>query len=87
MAIDEIAQKVNQIMIEDFEVEPEALKPDARLADDLGLDSLDGVDLMVAVEKAFGCRIKEADARSMRVLNDIYEYVRNREQDPEEDPK
>ena len=75
MPTDDIVQKVNRIMVDDFEVEPDLLKPEAALGEDLGLDSLDGVDLMVAVEKEFGCRIKEADARAMRTLNDIYEYI------------
>lgn len=75
MKKEELIDQVNEIMIEGFEVESELLARDAKLGDDLGLDSLDAVDLVVAIEKQFGCRIDETDARAMRVLGDIYDYV------------
>ena len=58
-----------------FEVEEDLLKADAQLGNDLGLDSLDGVDLVVAIEKDFGCRIPEEAAKSMVSLQDIYDYI------------
>lgn len=75
MTIDEVRAQVDEILIEGFEIDPELLAPEAQLGDDLGLDSLDGVDLVVALEKRFSCRIKESEARSMRSLQDIYESV------------
>jgi len=72
---DGLIQHVNEILIEGFEVEPDLLRPEASLVDDLGLDSLDGVDIVVAMEKEFGCRIEEAEARAMRTLKDIYDSV------------
>ncbi len=75
MTTEELIQQVNEILIEGFEVEPDLLRPEASLVDDLGLDSLDGVDIVVAMEKAFGCRIEEAEARAMRTLKDIYDSV------------
>lgn len=66
---------VNAILVEEFECEPEALVPAARLNDDLGLDSLDGVDLVVAIEKSFHYRIPEQEAREIRTLQDIYDQV------------
>jgi acyl carrier protein len=71
----EIRLAVDRIMIEEFEVEPDALRPEARLAEDLDLDSLDGVDLVVALEKTFSCRIPEEEARGIRTLGDIYARV------------
>ena len=71
----EIQSRVNQIMIDEFEVEPAALIPEANLAEDLDMDSLDGVDLVVALEKCFGVRIPEEDARGIRTLGDIYARV------------
>jgi acyl carrier protein len=71
----DIVTLVNQIMIDEFEVEPESITSDAELGEDLGLDSLDGVDLVVALEKSFKCRIPEDDARSIRTMGDIYERV------------
>ena len=68
---------VNQIMVDEFEVDPGDLDAAAPLPD-LGLDSLDGVDLVVAIEKAFGLRIPEQEARSIRTLGDIYQRVLSR---------
>jgi acyl carrier protein len=76
MIIHEIVSKVNQIMIEGFEIEPSLLRPEAHLVEDLDLDSLDGVDIVVAVEKEFGIRVDEEDARAMKTLGDIYDYLR-----------
>ncbi|RMG10419.1 MAG: acyl carrier protein [Planctomycetota bacterium] len=72
-----VAATVDEILRDEFEVEAEQLKPEAPLAE-LGLDSLDGVDLVVAIEKAFSLRIPEAEARSIRTLEDIYERVERR---------
>lgn len=70
-----IVAKVNKILVEGFEIDPDLLVPEAHLGKDLELDSLDGVDLVVAIEKAFSCRIQEADARSMETLEDMYRYI------------
>jgi len=76
MAADGIIERVNGILMDGFEIEPSLLKDDAKLGEDLGLDSLDAVDLIVAIEKGFGCRINETEARAMRTLHDIYTGVR-----------
>lgn len=72
----EVEAIVDRIMMSEFEVEPDALREDALLGEDLGLDSLDGVDLVVALEKAFGCRIAEEEARGIKTLGDIYRRIR-----------
>lgn len=75
--MDDIVSQVNKIMVEGFEVDSDLLTPEAHLKDDLGLDSLDGVDLVVALEKTFGCRIAEEDARQIKTLQDIYSHIQN----------
>jgi acyl carrier protein len=77
LSADEIVETVNRVMIEEFEVEPEKLRPEAQLRQDLGLDSLDGVDLVVALEVAFGFRIPEQEARKIRTLGDVHERIRS----------
>ena len=75
---EEIIAKVNAAILAEFDVEEEDLKPEAKLADDLGLDSLDSIDLVVAIEKGFkvnGVKIAEQQARTLRTLNDIYTYI------------
>ena len=54
----EIEEKVNAFLVEELEIDEEKLKPEARLKDDLGIDSLDFVDIVVIVEKLFGFKIK-----------------------------
>lgn len=53
-----IEEKVRNFLIEDLEIEEEKIAPEAKLKDDLGIDSLDFVDIVVIVEKNFGFKIK-----------------------------
>ena len=69
---------INEIMVEEFECDVEDLTPDAMIGEDLGLDSLDGVDLVVALEKALQCRLSEDEVRGIRTLGDIYDRVNSR---------
>jgi len=78
MDLENIILQVNEIMTEGFEVKPELLTPEANLYEDLGLDSLDSVDLVVALEKTFNHRIVEEDARQIKTLQDIYNYIQNK---------
>lgn len=75
MTDEEIKVAVNNILTEDFEVAPSLLKSGASLSEDLALDSLDGVDLVVAIEETFQCRIREEEAREMKTLQDIYDNI------------
>jgi acyl carrier protein len=76
MSPEAIISKIDEILIEEFELEPESVVPDARLREDLDLDSLDGVDLVVALEKAFEFRIDGKVVVEMKTVGDIHEYVR-----------
>jgi acyl carrier protein len=67
---------VNETLVNEFELAPSAIVPEARLREDLGLDSLDAVDLIVALEKALHLRIPEEVAHGMRSIGDVYNYVR-----------
>jgi acyl carrier protein len=75
-ARDPIEEHVDRILVEEFEVEPSKLTRTAVLAKDLDLDSLDGVDLDVALEKTFRFRIPEGEVKQIRTLEDIYVQVR-----------
>jgi acyl carrier protein len=68
-------QIVNATLIEEFELEPSSVVPQARMREDLGLDSLDAVDLIVTLEKVFSVQIPEATAREMRTVGDVHEYI------------
>ena len=73
---EQVRRRVAKIMAEEFELEPELLQPDATLYEDLGLDSLDAVDMVVALEKVFGMKMTDEEAvRAVRTLGDLFELV------------
>ncbi len=72
----EIIEKTNKVFEDSFEIEPARLVPEANIFTELGLDSLDVVDLVVALQKAFGVSIRdEASVREIRTLADIYKFI------------
>ncbi len=73
--MDRIIKIVNKVLEEEFEIDAALLKPGALLYEDIGLDSLDAVDLIVMVDKELGVRIEEDDARSIRTLEDVYNII------------
>jgi acyl carrier protein len=78
MTDDQIRQKIVDTVAEEFELEQDQLTPEATLYDDLGLDSLDAVDLVVAMEKAFGVKLTNEEAiKSVRTVGDLNELIIN----------
>lgn len=75
MERNEIESKVRNFLIEDLEVEETAIYPEARLKDDVGIDSLDFVDIVVIVEKNFGFKIKPEEMAGVVTLDDFYNYI------------
>ena len=71
----EIESKVRDFLIEDLEVDEEKIFPEARLKDDVGIDSLDFVDIVVIVEKNFGFKINPEEMAGVITLNDFYDYI------------
>jgi acyl carrier protein len=78
MTIETIRKQVTQIVAREFELDEERVKPGSDLYDDLGLDSLDTVDLVVALEKAFGIKVEEGAARKIRKVEQLYTFVHER---------
>jgi acyl carrier protein len=76
MTREEIIDATNAVFAESFEIEPERLVPGANIFQDLGLDSLDTVDLVVALQKRFGVHIRDdARVRGIRTLGDVYTFI------------
>ena len=71
----EIIEIVNRFLAEDIEVDPEALKEEAFLKEDLGIDSLDFVDIVVVVEQNFGFKIKPEEMSKVKTLSQFYDYI------------
>ena len=74
----EIATRIHQMLVTEFEIEPELIREDAALYEELGLDSLDAIDLVVALEDAFGGRVPEEVIRQVRRVSDLYNLVEQR---------
>ena len=74
----EIVDMVNEFLIEEFEIEESTLGLDAHLIDDLGIESLDFVDIVVTIEKEFGFKVKREEISEVRTLNDLYNYIEQR---------
>jgi acyl carrier protein len=72
MAIDE---KVKEIIVEQLGVDEAQVKPEASFIDDLGADSLDTVELVMAFEEKFDIEIPDEDAEKMRTVGDAIEYL------------
>ncbi len=73
---EEIIQKTNEALKKEFEFKEEQLIPTAKLKDDLGLDSLDAVDMVVVLEQQFGVTLRQGyDLRTVVTLNDLYNFI------------
>ena len=74
----DIESKVRDFLIEDLEVDEEKIVPESRLKDDVGIDSLDFVDIVVIVEKNFGFKIKPEEMAGVVTLGDFYDYIESK---------
>ncbi len=76
MTDQEIIALINRTLVTEFELNADDMVPEAILKDDLGLDSLDRVDMVIVLEKAFNFKIREEEAiRSIQTLGDIHNFV------------
>ena len=76
MLRDDIVSMTNEVFVDEFEMEPGQLVPEAQIFSELGLDSLDTVDLIVALQKKFGVTIRgDERVREIRTLNDLYDFI------------
>jgi acyl carrier protein len=72
----EIISMTNEVFTESFEIPGNKLTPEANIFNDLGLDSLDIVDLVVALQKKFGVTIRDDERlRTIRTLGDLYNFI------------
>ena len=78
MQKEEVISKINEFMVDEFEVEEDQIQPDANLMETLELDSLDLVDLVVIIEKNFGFKVKGEEFANIKTFQDFYDFVYNR---------
>ena len=74
----EIESKVNEFLVDEMEIEADSINYDARLKEDIGLDSLDFVDIVVIVEKSFGFKIKPEEMSNVLTVREFYDYIESK---------
>lgn len=71
----DIINKINQLLIDEIEIDEDQIRPEAQLKKDLGIDSLDFVDLFVIIEHHFGFKMKAEEMADVKTLEDFYRYI------------
>ena len=75
---DDIQQKVTDLIVDQLGVDADSVSPDAHFIDDLGADSLDTVELVMAFEEEFDIEIPDEDAEKLESVSDAIEYLNKR---------
>jgi len=80
MTIEEIKEKINDFLIEELEIDEEKIYDDARLKEDVGIDSLDYVDIVAFISRNFGFKIDKSEMKDVTTLSQFYAYIQNKAQ-------
>ena len=75
MKREEIEAKVKEFMVKDLELDEAKITPEARLKEDIGVDSLDFVDIVVIVERKFGFKIKTEERANVKTFRQFCDYI------------
>lgn len=75
MTKEEVIEKVNEFLVEDFEIEAALLKPESLIKEEVGIDSLDIVDIIVTVKDTFGVKLEKKDMAAVKTLDDFYNLI------------
>jgi len=78
MAAKSIEERVKDIIVEQLGVNPEQVTPQASFIEDLGADSLDIVELVMAFEEEFGVEVPDEDAEKLQTVGDVVKYIEER---------
>jgi acyl carrier protein len=78
MAEKSVADRVKEIIVEQLGVNPDQVTPEAKFIEDLGADSLDTVELVMAFEEEFGAEIPDEDAEKLQTVGDVTKYIEER---------
>ena len=76
-----VADKVKKIVVENLSVQEDQVTPEARFVEDLGADSLDLVELVMAFEEEFGAEIPDEDAEKLTSVGDAIKYIEAKSQE------
>ncbi len=75
MTEQEIINKVNALLVEEFEIAEDLLTPEASLKQDLEIDSLDFVDIVVLIDCEFGFKPQASELKNVKTLGEFYNYI------------
>ena len=75
MSKEEIITKVNGFLVDEFEIDVALLNDNAALKKDLGIDSLDIVDIIVLIDKEFGVKVKAEELGRLTTLGSLYDFI------------
>lgn len=75
MKREEIEEKVRQMLTDDLEIDEEKIAPEVSLRNDMGIDSLDMVEIVVIVNKYFGIKIKPEEMQSVKTMSEFCDYL------------
>jgi acyl carrier protein len=73
-----VEEKVKNIIVEQLGVEPEQVKPEAQFVNDLGADSLDTVELIMALEEEFDIEIPDEQAEKIKTVGEALEHIKSK---------
>ena len=75
MTKEEILKKIQEMLAQLFDLDPEEIKPESKLFEELELDSMDAVDLVVKLQKQIGKKIMPEDFKQVRTVQDVVDVV------------
>ena len=75
MSREDVVVKVNDFLIDEFELESDQLLPDALMKEDLDIESLDFVDIAVIIERDFGLKVTSEQMIKIKKLEDLYNFI------------
>lgn len=75
MSKEEIITKVNGFLVDEFEIDAVLLNDNAALKKDLGIDSLDIVDIIVLIDREFGVKVKTEELGRLTTLGSLYDFI------------
>ena len=73
-----VFDKIKDIIVEQLDVEEDAVTMEASITDDLGSDSLDVVDLVMSIEESFDVEIPDEEVENIKTVGDIVKYIENK---------
>ncbi|MBY0314964.1 MAG: acyl carrier protein [Bdellovibrionales bacterium] len=74
----EVPAKIKEVIVEQLGVDAERVKSEASFIDDLGADSLDIVELVMAMEEEFNIEIPDEEAEKLKTVNDVVSYLKTK---------